>query len=74
MVFGTIRFGVRAFFIGVVIGLLVAPRPGRETRRMLQERFAQLMDALTEILALPEEPIALPDRSRRTRSGAPQSE
>lgn len=72
--FGTIRFGVRAFFLGVVIGLLVAPRPGRETRRMLKDRLTQLMDALAEILALPEEPVALPERSRRSRATAAQSE
>jgi hypothetical protein len=60
---GTIRFGIRAFFIGLVLGLLVAPRPGSQSRRMLRERFLQIMDAFAEFLALPQEPISLPERT-----------
>jgi hypothetical protein len=60
---GTLRFGMRAFFVGLVIGLLVAPRPGWQSRRMLRERFLQVMDAIAELLALPQEPISLPDRA-----------
>ena len=71
--FGTITFGVRMFFLGFVIGALVAPRSGRETRRLLRDRLNQLMDALTEILALPEEPVALPERGARAGAGAAQS-
>lgn len=63
--FGALRFGIRAFFLGLVLGLLIAPRPGSETRRLLRDRFVQFIDALTEILALPEEPIALPERDQR---------
>ncbi len=70
--FGTIGVGVRAFLVGLVIGLLVAPRPGCEARRRLRDRFGQFMDALTEILALPEEPVALPDRGARVGAGAAQ--
>jgi predicted lipid-binding transport protein (Tim44 family) len=63
--FGALRFGIRAFFLGLVLGLLIAPRPGSETRRLLRDRFVQIIDALTEILALPEEPMALPERGQR---------
>ena len=70
---GIITFGVRMFFLGFVIGALVAPRSGRDARRILRERFSQFMDALTEILALPEESIALPERGTRAGAGAAQS-
>ena len=60
---GTLRFGIRAFFLGLVLGLLVAPRPGWETRRMLRDRFLAFVDAIAELLALPEEPISLPERT-----------
>jgi hypothetical protein len=58
-----LRFGARAFFVGLVVGVLLAPRPGWETRRMLRDRFMQLMDAIAELLALPQEPISLPERT-----------
>jgi hypothetical protein len=61
---GTLRFGARAFFVGLVVGLLFAPRPGWQSRRMLRERFLELVDGLAELLALPQEPISLPDRTR----------
>jgi hypothetical protein len=61
---GTLRFGVRAFFVGLVLGLLVAPRTGAESRRMLRERFVAFMDSIAEFLALPQEPISLPERTR----------
>ncbi len=70
--FGIIPFGVRAFFIDLVVGLLVALRPGRETRRLLRDRLVQFMDVPTEVLALPEEPVTLPDRGARVGAGAAQ--
>ena len=51
--FGIINATLRAFVVGVVVGALIAPRPGSETRRMLNERFAALINQLLEIAALP---------------------
>ena len=51
--FGLINATLRAFVIGVVVGALIAPRPGPETRRMLNERFSALINQLLEIAALP---------------------
>ena len=73
--FGLINATLRAFVIGVVVGALIAPRPGSETRRMLNERFSALINQLLEIAALPpiEPPQAVtngqPDRpvAKRTR-------
>ena len=51
--FGLINASLRAFVIGVVVGALIAPRPGSETRRMLNERFSAMLNQLLEIAALP---------------------
>jgi len=52
-VFGLINAALRAFVVGVVVGMLFAPRPGAETRRMLNERIAAMINQLLEIAALP---------------------
>jgi gas vesicle protein len=52
-VFGVINAALRAFVVGVVVGVLFAPRPGTETRRMLNERIATMINQLLEIAALP---------------------
>ncbi|OLC58240.1 MAG: hypothetical protein AUH85_01260 [Chloroflexi bacterium 13_1_40CM_4_68_4] len=59
----TLRFGLRAFFIGLVVGLLLAPRPGQESRNMLRGRLLQFVDATAELLALAQEPISPPERT-----------
>ena len=41
----TIRTVIRAFVLGTIAGLLIAPRAGRETRRILQDRFNNLLDS-----------------------------
>jgi hypothetical protein len=51
--FALIRAAIRAFAIGVAVGVLFAPRPGADTRRMLNQRIAAFMDQLFEKAALP---------------------
>jgi len=67
-VFGVINAALRAFVVGVVVGMLIAPRPGAETRRMLNERIAAMIDQFLEIAALP--PIA---PSQAATNGHPES-
>jgi len=52
-VFGVINAALRAFVVGVVVGMLFAPRPGAETRRMLNERISAMINQLLEVAALP---------------------
>jgi hypothetical protein len=52
-VFGLINATLRAFVIGVVVGALIAPRPGSETRRMLNEKLSAMLNQVLEIAALP---------------------
>ena len=51
--FGVVNAAIRAFIVGVVVGVLVAPRPGAETRRMLNERLSSMINQLLELAALP---------------------
>ncbi len=59
--FGVIRAAIRAFAVGLAVGVLFAPRAGAETRKMLSERLATALNQLLEVAALPPIP---PDRAR----------
>ena len=59
--FVVIRAAIRAFAVGVVVGVLFAPRAGVLTRKMVSERFASGLNELLEIAALPPIP---PERAR----------
>lgn len=56
-----VRVAVRSFAIGIAVGILVAPRPGEQTRRMLLERASAAVDSLLELAALRPMP---PERAR----------
>ena len=66
--FGIINAALRAFAVGVAVGMLFAPRPGAETRRMLNERIAAMINQVLEIAALP--PI---EPSQAATNGHPES-
>jgi hypothetical protein len=51
--FALLRVALRSFAIGVAVGILVAPRPGEQTRRMLMERASAAIDSILELAALP---------------------
>ncbi|MDQ2952552.1 MAG: YtxH domain-containing protein [Chloroflexota bacterium] len=51
--FAVLRATLRAFAVGVVVGMLFAPRPGADTRKMLNERIAGWLNQVLEIAALP---------------------
>ena len=76
--FVLLRYVTRSFVVGVAVGMLFAPRPGVETRKMLSARIAAFTDQLSEVAALPPiEPEKLrtnghPERpaTKRPRSGA----
>jgi gas vesicle protein len=40
---------LRAFLFGIGVGILLAPRAGSETRRLLSERLNKLMDSAGEL-------------------------
>ncbi len=73
--FGVFRVALRAFVVGFAAGLLVAPRAGSETRRVLSQFIARTLRGALDVAALPaiEPRRALPDgagASARRRRGA----
>jgi hypothetical protein len=50
-VFSRVRIAIRFFFVGLAVGVLLAPRSGVETRRLLRQRadraLSDLLDAAT---------------------------
>jgi hypothetical protein len=58
--FSGVRTTLRAFALGALVGVLFAPRPGAQTRKMLNERITKAVNSFLEIAALP--PIQ-PDRA-----------
>jgi hypothetical protein len=61
-----VRIAIRFFFVGLAVGVLLAPRSGVETRRLVRERadrlFNDLLDAAT---------FAVPAPERREGTGKP---
>jgi hypothetical protein len=47
-----VRIAIRFFFMGLAVGVLLAPRSGRETRRMVRERADRLLNDLLDAATL----------------------
>lgn len=80
--FSRIRIAIRFFFMGLAVGVLLAPRSGKETRRMVRERADRLLNDLLDAATLsaldpgqPESPTESGEGPRtgngKTRSSAP---
>ena len=50
--FSRVRVAIRFFFVGLAVGMLLAPRAGIETRRLLRERADRLVNDLLEAASL----------------------
>ena len=72
--FSRVRIAIRFFFLGLAVGVLLAPRSGEETRRMLRERADRLLNDILDAASLgagsadagapPAEEAAAPKSSR----------
>lgn len=72
--FAVIRASLRAFVAGAIVGVLIAPRAGAETRRMLNERITNALNSFFEIAALPPiEPDAARTNGHSERPAAKRS-
>jgi gas vesicle protein len=62
--FSRVKIAIRFFFVGLVVGVLLAPRSGRATRKLLRVRadrlFNELLDAAT-LGAYETEPLTSTD-------------
>jgi gas vesicle protein len=79
--FSRVRIAIRFFFMGLAVGVLLAPRSGRETRRLVRERADRLLNDLLDAATLgafdagaaqldDEEPTTAKTGNSRTRNRA----
>ncbi len=50
--FSRVRIAIRFFFVGLAVGVLLAPRSGEETRRLLREKADSLLNDVLEAASL----------------------
>ncbi|MGH2428473.1 MAG: YtxH domain-containing protein [Candidatus Limnocylindria bacterium] len=50
--FSRVRIAIRFFFVGLAVGVLLAPRSGQETRRLVRERADRLLNDVLDAATL----------------------
>jgi hypothetical protein len=50
--FSRVRIAIRFFFVGLAVGVLLAPRSGAETRRLVRERADRLLNDVLDAATL----------------------
>jgi hypothetical protein len=50
--FSRVRVAIRFFFLGLAVGVLLAPRSGIQTRRLLRQRADRLLNDLLDAATL----------------------
>ena len=76
--FSRVRIAIRFFFVGLAVGVLLAPRSGEETRRLVREKADRILNDVLDAATLgtyesgADTTAAATDEEaapRRTRSG-----
>jgi gas vesicle protein len=67
--FSRVRVAIRFFFVGLAVGVLLAPRAGIETRRLLRQRADRLVNDLLEAASM----SGLPSGSKTDGAAARRS-
>ncbi len=50
--FSRVRIAIRFFFVGLAVGVLLAPRSGEETRRLVREKADRLLNDVLDAASL----------------------
>ena len=50
--FSRVRIAIRFFFVGLAVGILLAPRSGEETRRLVREKADRLLNDVLDAATL----------------------
>ena len=50
--FSRVRIAIRFFFMGLAVGILLAPRSGTETRRLVRERADRILNDVLDAATL----------------------
>ena len=70
--FSRVRIAIRFFFMGLAVGVLLAPRSGRETRQLVRERADRLLNDLLDAATLgafDSGPATLDDEPATAKTG-----
>jgi gas vesicle protein len=70
--FSRVRTAIRFFFVGLAVGVLLAPRSGEETRRLLRERADSLFNEVLEAASMGQGAGASSKPSATVDSGDPE--
>lgn len=79
--FSRVRIAIRFFFVGLAVGVLLAPRSGEETRRLVREKADRLLNDILDAATLgtyesgagsiePDDEGKAPRRATRAGNGA----
>ncbi len=71
--FSRVRIAIRFFFVGLAVGILLAPRSGEETRQMLRAKADELLNNILDAASMgaqPEPAAIAPAKSTRSRSSS----
>jgi len=50
--FSRVRIAIRFFFVGLAVGVLLAPRSGEQTRRLVREKADRLLNDILDAATL----------------------
>ncbi|MBW3612785.1 MAG: YtxH domain-containing protein [Chloroflexi bacterium] len=50
--FSRVRIAIRFFFVGLAVGVLLAPRSGEETRRMVRQKADRVLNDVLDAATL----------------------
>jgi hypothetical protein len=68
--FSRVRIAIRFFFVGLAVGVLLAPRSGEETRRLLRERADSLLNDVLDAASLGTGASSSPPKSATATADA----
>ena len=70
--FSRVKIAVRFFFMGLAVGILLAPRSGVETRRMVREKADRLLNDVLDAATLGNFESAGGNGGSGSSAGAPR--
>ena len=70
--FSRVRIAIRFFFVGLAVGVLLAPRSGAETRRLLRQRADRILNELLDAASIGGFQPGSRTDSRATRKASPR--
>ena len=72
--FSRVRIAIRFFFVGLAVGVLLAPRSGEETRRLVREKADRILNDVLDAATLgTSQPVSVGGSSTDDDAGAVKS-